>query len=289
MPETFQEYARRLLSLIQGADPREILASTPSRIGAMLARHSTAHLRSQPPEGRWSVAQIVSHLADAEVVFAYRVRRILAAPGSAIEPFAQNDWVESQHAAESDAHASLALFTAIRLSMLRLIARLSDPELDAYGEHAERGRESIRYLTSLMAGHDRNHLAQIARLVGGPDAASFAPAPVKPTIDVNALEQVDVRVGTIRAAAKVAGADRLALLTVDFGDRTRGIVAGIRTERESLDAVVGVQALFVVNLAPRTIRGQVSEGMLFDAGFADGLRPAFAQPEWPLPAGVRAG
>ncbi len=289
MPETFQEYARRLLSLIEGADPREILASTPSRIGAMLARHSSAHLRLPPAEGRWSVAQIVSHLADAELVFAYRVRRILASPGSAIEPFAQNDWVESQHAAASDAHASLALFTAIRISMLRLIARLSDPELDAYGEHAERGRESIRYLTSLMAGHDRNHLAQIEQFLGGPDAAAFSPAPVKPAIDVVALDQLDVRVGTIRAAAEVAGADRLALLTVDFGDRTRGIVAGIRTERESLEAIVGVQALFVVNLAPRTIRGQVSEGMLFDAGFADGLRPAFAQPEWPLPAGVRAG
>jgi tRNA-binding protein len=98
-----------------------------------------------------------------------------------------------------------------------------------------------------------------------------------------------VRVGTIRAAAPVAGADRLAVLTVDFGDRTRSIVAGIRTERPSLAAVVGVQALFVVNLPPKTIRGQLSEGMLFDVGFADGLRPAFARPEWPVPDGARAG
>ena len=87
----------------------------------------------------------------------------------------------------------------------------------------------------------------------------------------------------------VPGADRLALLTVDFGDRTRSIVAGIRTERPSLDAVVGVQALFVVNLPPKKIRGELSEGMLFDVGFADGLRPAFAQPECPVPNGVRAG
>ena len=87
----------------------------------------------------------------------------------------------------------------------------------------------------------------------------------------------------------MSGADRLAVLTVDFGDRTRSIVAGIRTERPSLAALVGSQALFVVNLPPRTIRGQLSEGMLFDVGFADGLRPAFAQPEWPVPDGVRAG
>ena len=138
-----------------------------------------------------------------------------------------------------------------------------------------------------MAGHDRNHLAQIERLV--PQGRGFTPAPPKPQIDHRAFEQLDVRVGTIRAAADVPGTDRLAVLTVDFGDRTRSIVAGIRTERGSLDTVIGVQALFVVNLVPRTIRGQVSEGMLFDAGFADGLRPAFLQPEWPLPDGVRAG
>jgi tRNA-binding protein len=118
---------------------------------------------------------------------------------------------------------------------------------------------------------------------------TFTPAAVKPIIDPALLDAVDIRVGTIQAALAVDGTDRLALLTVDFGDHTRAIVAGLRTERPSLESVVGVQALFVVNLPLRTIRGQVSEGMLFDIGFADGLRPAFAQPEWPVPNGVRAG
>src|SRR4029078_10580124 len=94
---------------------------------------------------------------------------------------------------------------------------------------------------------------------------------------------------TTRAPAPLQGADRLAVLTVSFTDRTRSIVAGIRTERPSLDALVGAQALFVVNLPPKTLREQLSEGMLFDIGFADGLRPAFAQPEWPVPDGGRAG
>jgi tRNA-binding protein len=79
------------------------------------------------------------------------------------------------------------------------------------------------------------------------------------------------------------------VLTVDFGDRTRSIVAGIRTERSSLGSVVGVQALFVLNVPQKTIRGHRSEGMLFDVGFADGLQAAFAQPEWPMPDGVRVG
>ena len=287
MSETFEEYSRRLLSLAEGTNPRDILAGTPSRIGALLARSSVADLQVVPRPGQWSIAQIVSHLADAELVFAYRVRRILAAPGSAIEPFDQNDWVSSQHAESSDAHASLVLFTAIRTSMLGLLARLTDADLDRFGVHAERGRESVRYLVSLMAGHDRNHLAQIERLAS--PSPAFSPAPQKAVIEHAQLEQLDVRVGTIRGAAAVPGTDRLAVLTVDFGDRSRSIVAGIRTERPSLDSVVGRQALFVVNLASRTIKGQLSEGMLFDAGFADGLRPAFVQPEWPLPDGARAG
>jgi tRNA-binding protein len=114
-------------------------------------------------------------------------------------------------------------------------------------------------------------------------------APVKPVAEYSALEALDVRAGTIRAAVPVAGADRLALLTVSFADRDRTIVAGIRTERPSLDAIVGRQCLFVVNLPRKKIRGQLSEGMLFDVGFADGLRPAFAVPEWPVPDGTRAG
>src|SRR5206468_5663668 len=183
---------------------------------------------------------------------------------------------------------------AIRSSMVRLLKGLNDEELDRYGVHSERGNESVRRLVRLYSGHDRNHVGQIERLLEQrlPAASvphAFKPAGSKPETDPATLEKLDVRVGTIRAAAPVDGADRLAALTVDFGDRTRTIVAGIRTERASLDAIVGSQALFVVNLPPKTIRGRVSEGMLFDIGFADGVRPAFAVPEWPVPDGVRAG
>lgn len=121
------------------------------------------------------------------------------------------------------------------------------------------------------------------------DTTPFHPAPVKPAVAAEVFEQLDVRVGTIRAVVPVEGADRLVLLTVSFGDHERAIVAGIRTERPSLDAIVGRQCLFVVNLEPRRIRGQLSEGMLFDIGFADGLRPAFAVPERPMPDGTRCG
>lgn len=118
---------------------------------------------------------------------------------------------------------------------------------------------------------------------------AFAPAAVKPPIDQATLDKIDVRVGTILSVGDVPETDRLALLTVDFGDHTRSIVAGIRTERRDVQSIVGAQTLFVVNLQPRIIRGQRSEGMLFDAGFADGLRPALMQPESPVPAGTRVG
>ena len=114
-------------------------------------------------------------------------------------------------------------------------------------------------------------------------------AEVKPAIGVDLLEQVDIRVGTIEAVDDVPSSDRLVLLHVNFGDFTRQIVSGMKQERENPAEIKGRQALFVVNLAPRKIRGVVSEGMLFDIGFADGVRPVLAVPEARVPDGTRCG
>ena len=86
--------------------------------------------------------------------------------------------------------------------------------------------------------------------------------PVKPLISMADLEKIDVRVGTIEQVEDIAGADRLVRLTVDFGDHRRRVVAGIKGEREDPGEIRGRQALFVVNLEPRTIRGEISEGMV---------------------------
>jgi uncharacterized damage-inducible protein DinB len=165
MTETFQEYSARLLSLSAGADPFDVLASTPATIAGRIAGHRPGDLQRPPAPGRWSVAQIVAHLADSEIVFAYRVRMILASPGTAIQAFDQDAWSRAQHAERSDPHRSLALFTALRESILPLLRGLNAEELDRYGIHAERGKESVRHLLALYAGHDRNHLAQIERLL----------------------------------------------------------------------------------------------------------------------------
>ncbi len=117
----------------------------------------------------------------------------------------------------------------------------------------------------------------------------MTPAPVKPPIAFSALEAVDVRVGTIVAVEDVPKSNKLLRLIVDFGDHTRRILAGMKQERANPAEIVGRQALFVVNLEPRPMMGEVSEGMLFDLGYADGVAPALAVPEWPVPNGTRAG
>ena len=114
-------------------------------------------------------------------------------------------------------------------------------------------------------------------------------APVKPAISRDVLEQVDIRVGTIEEVLDVPGADRLVQLKVNFGDHQRSILVGLKQERSDPGEVKGKQALFVVNLQPRKMRGLVSEGILFDIGYADGIRPVLAVPEAPVPDGTRAG
>lgn len=116
-----------------------------------------------------------------------------------------------------------------------------------------------------------------------------APAPIKPVISIEDLARVDVRVGTILSAEEVPTSRKLVRLTVDFGDRTRTILSGMRDERPDLSALAGLQALFVVNLEPRKMAGETSEGMLFDVGYEDGILPALAVPERPVPNGSRAG
>jgi len=115
------------------------------------------------------------------------------------------------------------------------------------------------------------------------------PAPIKDLATIDDLMKLDIRVGTIEAVDDVEGSKKLVRLSVDFGDHTRTILAGMKQEREDPSEIVGRQALFVVNLAPRKMAGVMSEGMLFDLGYEDGVTPALAMPEHPLPNGTRAG
>lgn len=119
--------------------------------------------------------------------------------------------------------------------------------------------------------------------------SEFAPAPIKPTVVMATLEALDIRVGTIEKAEEIPRSDKLMKLTVNFGDHSRTILAGIKKERANPQEIEGRQALFVVNLEPRKMAGEISEGMLFDIGYIDGVTPVLAVPERPVPNGTRAG
>jgi methionine--tRNA ligase beta chain len=112
---------------------------------------------------------------------------------------------------------------------------------------------------------------------------------VKERISLDDLEKIDIRVGTIKLVEDVSKSDKLVKLTVDFGEFERAILVGMKGERENPKEIEWKQALFVVNLAPKKMAGEISEGMLFDIGYSDGIVPVLAQPEKPVPNGSRAG
>lgn len=118
---------------------------------------------------------------------------------------------------------------------------------------------------------------------------SFKLLPVKPIIKYEDLEKVDVRIGTIEKVEDIEKSDKLARLTVDFGDHKRKILVGIKKEREDMYEIEGKKALFVVNLEPRKMMGEVSEGMVFDIGYTNGVIPVLAIPEKDIPNGASAG
>ena len=118
---------------------------------------------------------------------------------------------------------------------------------------------------------------------------SFQSLPVKPNITSVDLDKLDIRVGTIEQVVDVSSSDKLVKLVVDFGDFKRNILVGMKQERVDLQEVVDKQALFVVNLEPRKMAGEISEGMLFDIGYANGITPVLAMPEQPVPNGSIAG
>ena len=120
-------------------------------------------------------------------------------------------------------------------------------------------------------------------------SASFTPAPIKAPVPLATLTQLDIRVGTIAAVTDVPDSPKLVELTVDLGDHRRQVLAGLKRERAQPAELVGRQALFVVNLEPRKMAGRVSQAMLFDLGYEDGILPALAVPERPVPNGTRAG
>lgn len=158
-------YAKQLLLYVVDKEPLEVFESTPSAIAKTIRSLNSKQLLKSPRKGKWSIAEIVSHLADGEVVLGYRIRKVIAEPGSKIERYDQNKWAKNLHYEKADCKAKLALFTAIRKENVRLLKSLSAKEWKRYGIHSERGKENVEKMLLLYAGHDMNHLKQIENIV----------------------------------------------------------------------------------------------------------------------------
>ncbi len=164
--ETPTEYTRRILSYVEGKDAMAVLKSTPERLRRIVHTTPTVALHQQPAEGRWSPTQIITHLADAEIVVSYRIRMILSQNAVDIQAFDQDKWAAKLVYEKADPLESVELFTVARGANIHLLARVDRRLHNNYGMHSERGKETISHLIRLYAGHDLNHLSQLERTVG---------------------------------------------------------------------------------------------------------------------------
>jgi len=165
MSETVQQYMQRILANTEGQDPIKVQSATPKKLARLVKGVPTAKLRKRPTPDKWSVAEILAHLADVEIVIGWRMRSILGAPGTPVQAFDQSTWVVSGHYEKRDHRESMELHRVLREANLALLKSLSPEQWKLYGQHAERGQESIEHIVRMIAGHDINHIHQIERIL----------------------------------------------------------------------------------------------------------------------------
>jgi hypothetical protein len=171
MKETTQEYTQRILGYLEGKKPLEILAATPRQITTLLKGVTKQRLGKRPAPEKWSVTEILAHMADTEMVQGFRLRLILGSNGTPIQGFDQDVWAQYSEYAKHDPALSLEAFRALRERTVRLLKAIPRSLWDNFGMHSERGKETVARVTEMMAGHDINHVKQIRLLL--------APAPKK--------------------------------------------------------------------------------------------------------------
>jgi uncharacterized damage-inducible protein DinB len=165
MSETPQQYTQRILANAQGQDPMKVQSATTKKLARLVKGVPTAKLRKRPAPDKWSVAEILAHLADVEIVIGWRMRSILGSPGTPIQAFDQDAWVKAAHYDKRDPRKSIELQRIVRGANLALLKSLSPDQWKQYGQHAERGQESIEHIVLMIAGHDINHIHQIERIL----------------------------------------------------------------------------------------------------------------------------
>jgi hypothetical protein len=166
-PQQRAQYAKAVLGLVGGREPMSVLRETPAAAARAIEGLSPAQLRTPEAAGKWSIAQVLRHLADSDLVWGWRLRLILAQDRPPLTGYDQDLWAERLHYADADPMQALEELRVLRRGNLGLLDRATPQDLERVGVHAERGEESVGYLRGLYAGHDLLHLRQIARIRAG--------------------------------------------------------------------------------------------------------------------------
>ncbi len=167
MNETVQQYTQRILGHSQGKDPLRLLGATPAKLAALIKGKNKKQLSRRPAPDKWSVGEIVAHLADTEIVTGWRLRQILSTNASPIQAYDQEAWAKAFNYARRDPRQSVEDFRVLRAGNLRLLKSVPRKSWENYGVHQERGNETAEYLVRLIAGHDVNHLQQVEKILNG--------------------------------------------------------------------------------------------------------------------------
>ena len=162
--EEAAEYTAAVLGLLNDKRPLEVLSKTPAALGKAIKGLTPKKLRTREMPGKWSIAQVLQHLADSDLVYGWRLRLIFSHDRPAITGYDQDAWAVRLDYEHADPKQALADFTALRAANVRLLKKATPADLTRVGVHAERGEESIGHLMKLYAGHDILHLNQIARI-----------------------------------------------------------------------------------------------------------------------------
>jgi uncharacterized damage-inducible protein DinB len=164
MKETPQQYTKRILGYVEGKDPLKIQKSTAKKLQKLIKPLSKKQMKRRPAPGKWSIAEILAHLADAEVVGSWRMRLIMGSDGTPIAAFDQDVWAEAFEYANQDPKESLKVFRTLRESNLALLKSVPKKLWEHHGMHSERGKETITHIVRMFAGHDLNHLKQVEKI-----------------------------------------------------------------------------------------------------------------------------
>ena len=165
MPETAEEYRKRLAEYVEGQDPLQVQRETLVRLSRLIGRASTEQLNRRPASGKWCVTEILAHLAEDEIATSWRYRQMIEQDGVTLLGFDQDLWAGLGTYHEWDPREALELFRLLREANLRMLANLSPEQWQCSGEHVERGKLTVAALARHMAAHDINHLQQIEKLL----------------------------------------------------------------------------------------------------------------------------